>query len=124
MRAKLDESLPSEAAEALRKAGWECDTVHDKGLGGADDARVASACRDEERVLFRLALDFADIRAYPPIEYLGIVVLRPARPSRDAVVALLARALPTLLSEWVAHQLWIVEPSRIRTRASGQSAVS
>jgi predicted nuclease of predicted toxin-antitoxin system len=123
MRAKLDESMPSEAAEALRHAGWECDTVHDEGLSGADDARVASVCRDEERVLFTLDLDFADIRAYPPTEYLGIVVFRPGRPSRDAVLALLARALPVLLSEWVAHQLWIVEPSRIRTRKSGQSAV-
>ena len=123
MRAKLDESMPNEAAEALPTAGWECDTVHDEGLSGADDARVASACRDEGRVLFTLDLDFADIRAYPPTEYLGIVVFRPDRPSRDAVLALLARALPTLLSEWVAHQLWVVEPSRIRTRASGQSAV-
>jgi hypothetical protein len=76
-----------------------------------------------QRVLFTLDLDFADIRAYPPADYQGIVVLRPNRPSRDAVLALLGRALPVLSSEWVAHQLWIVEPSRIRTRASGQSAV-
>lgn len=66
MRAKLDESMPNEAAEALREAGWECDTVHDEGLSGADDTRVASVCRDEHRVLFTLDLDFADIRAYPP----------------------------------------------------------
>lgn len=123
MRAKLDESMPNEAAGALRTAGWECDTVHDEGLSGADDARVASVCRDEERVLFTLDLDFADIRAYPPADYLGIVALRPDRPGRDAVLALLGRALPVLSNEWVTHQLWIVEPSRIRTRASGQSAV-
>ena len=123
MRAELDESMPNEAAEALRTAGWECDTVHDEDLSGADDARVASVCRDEERVLFTLDLDFADIRAYPPADYLGIIALRPDRPSRDAVLALLARALPVLSKEWVAHKRWIVEPSRIRTRASGQSAV-
>ena len=29
-----------------------------------------------------VALDFADIRAYPPDEYVGIVVLRPAEPNR------------------------------------------
>ena len=61
MRAKLDESMPNEAANALRAAGWECHTVHDEGLSGAEDAHVASACRDEERVLFTLDLDFADI---------------------------------------------------------------
>jgi hypothetical protein len=37
MRAKLDENLPVEAAELLRTAGWECDTVDEEGLAGADD---------------------------------------------------------------------------------------
>ena len=54
MRAKLDESMPNDAAEALRAAGWECDTVHDEGLSGAEDIRVASVCRAEARVLFTL----------------------------------------------------------------------
>lgn len=123
MRAKLDESMPTEGADVLRAAGWACDTVHDEGLSGADDTRVASVCRDEERVLFTLDLDFADIRAYLPKDYPGIVVIRPNRPDRDSVLALLARALPLLAREWLAHHLWIVEPSRIRTRTSGQSAV-
>ena len=122
MRPKLDESMPNDAADALRTAGWECDTVHDEGMSGADDSLVASVCRTEGRVLFTLDLDFADIRAYPPSGYPGIVVLRPDRPSRDGVLALLARALPVLSKEWVAHQLWIVEASRIRTRGSGQSS--
>lgn len=108
--------MPNEAAEVLRGAGWECDTVHDEGLSGAEDERLGVACRDEARVLFTLDLDFADIRAYPPAEFAGIVVLRPPKPSRDAVVQLLARALPVLSREWSEHRLWILEPSRIRTR--------
>ena len=78
MRAKLDENLPVEAVELLRAAGWECDTVYDEGLAGGEDPKVASACQAGARVLFTLDLDFADIRAYPPNEYVGIVVLRPA----------------------------------------------
>ena len=78
MRAKLDENLPVEAAELLRMAGWECDSVCDEGLAGADDPEVAAACQAGARVLFTLDLDFGDIRAYPPSEYVGIVVLRPA----------------------------------------------
>ncbi len=123
MRAKFDESMPNEAADALRRAGWACHTVHDEGLGGAADAQVASACRAEDRVLFTLDLDFADIRAYPPAEYPGIVVCRPDHPSREAVLSLLERALPVLAREWSARHLWIVEPSRIRTRTAGQWAV-
>jgi predicted nuclease of predicted toxin-antitoxin system len=51
MRAKLDENLPVEAADLLRKAGWECDTVYDEGLAGADDPELAAACQAGARVL-------------------------------------------------------------------------
>jgi predicted nuclease of predicted toxin-antitoxin system len=120
MRAKLDENLPIEAAELLRTAGWECDSVHDEGLAGAGDPEVAAACQTGARVLFTLDLDFADIRAYPPSEYVGIVVLRPAEPSRRQVLELVSRVLPVLSEEWMAHRLWIVEPARVRVRGANE----
>lgn len=123
MRGKLDENMPTEAAPLLQAAGWECTTVHDEHLSGAEDARVSHVCRSEERVLFTLDLDFADIRAYPPSEYIGIVVLRPVEPSRDAVLRLLGRVIPVLAQEWTPHRLWIVEPHRVRVRNGGESAV-
>ena len=87
MRAKLDESMPNEAAVALRAAEWDCVTVHDEGLSGAEDLRVGEACRVESRVLFTLDLDFADIWAYPPEEYVGIVVLPPSRQLTQVLVS-------------------------------------
>ena len=123
MRAKLDENVPVEAAELLRTAGWICDTVHDEGLAGADDPTVGAACQAEARVLFTLDLDFADIRAYPPSEYVGIVVFRPAEPSRRQVLQLVVRVLPVLAAEWAEHQLWIVEPGRVRVRGANEPAV-
>jgi hypothetical protein len=30
MRGKIDENMPNEAADLLRQAGWECDTVYDE----------------------------------------------------------------------------------------------
>lgn len=118
MRAKLDENMPNEAIEVLVGAGWTCDTVRDEGLGGADDTDVGNACRLEARVLFTLDLDFADIRAYPLTDYVGIVVLRPPAPSRRLVLHMLARVLPVLASQWAEHQLWIVEPDRVRIRGA------
>jgi len=123
MRAKLDEKLPVEAAELLRTAGWECDSVYDEGLAGADDPDVAAACQAGARVLFTLDLDFADIRAYPPSEYVGIVVLRPTEPSRRQVLQLVSRVLPVLSAEWTEHRLWIVEPARVRVRGANEPAV-
>ena len=123
MRAKLDENLPVEAAELLRAAGWQCDTAYDEGLTGADDARVAAVCQAEARVLFTLDLDFADIRAYPPSEYVGIVVLRPAEPSRRQALELVTRVLSVLSAEWIEHRLWIVEPARVRVRGQNEPPV-
>lgn len=123
MRAKLDENMPIEAVELLLAAGWMCDTVRDEGLGGTEDTRVGEACRREARVLFTLDLDFADIRTYPPNEYIGIVVLRPPVPSRRFVLQMLARVLPVLAAQWADHQLWIVEADRVRVRGANGSAV-
>lgn len=123
MRAKLDENMPIEAAELLVAAGWVCDTVRDEGLGGAEDTSVGEACRVEARVLFTLDLDFADIRTYPPSEYVGVVVLRPPVPSRRLVLQMLARFIPVLAAQWSEHQLRIVEPGRVRVRGANESAV-
>jgi predicted nuclease of predicted toxin-antitoxin system len=123
MRAKLDENVPIEAAELLRAADWECDTVYDEGLAGADDPEIAAACQAGARVLFTLDLDFADIRAYPPSEYVGIVVLRPVEPSRRQALELVSRVLPVLSAEWTEHRLWIVEPGRVRVRGANEPAV-
>ena len=123
MRGKLDENMPTEAGPLLEAAGWECTTVHDEHMSGADDVRLSEVCRAEERVLLTLDLDFADIRAYPPSEYIGIVVLRPVEPSRDTILQLLGRVIPVLAQEWTAHRLWIVEPHRVRVRSGGESAV-
>jgi predicted nuclease of predicted toxin-antitoxin system len=118
VRCKIDENLPVEAAALLSDGGFSCDSVFDESLNGASDAKVSAACRAEGRVLVTLDLDFADIRAYPPAEYPGIVVLRPSEPSRDQVLALLARTIAAFGQEDVEHSLWIVEPGRIRVRAA------
>ena len=116
MRGKVGENMPIESADALRAAGWECDTVFDEALGGAEDPDVGARCQAEGRVLFTLDMDFADIRTYPPSAYIGIVVFRPVKPSRASVLVLLQHVIPVLKAEWAEHRLWIVEPGRVRIR--------
>ena len=76
MRFKVDENLPIEVAEALRQAGHDAATVLEQHYGGSADARLAALCQRESRILVTLDMDFADIRAYPPAEFPGLVVLR------------------------------------------------
>jgi predicted nuclease of predicted toxin-antitoxin system len=116
VRFKIDENLPDDAALLLRANGIEADTVRDQGLGGAADEFVEDVVRNEQRVLLTLDRDFGDIRTYPPESYAGIVVLRPKRQDKAAVLDLLKRLAPALRKESFAGQLWIVEPDRIRFR--------
>ena len=123
MRCKIDENLPIDAAALLQQAGHDCQTVYDEALDGAPDQRVIDTCRAEGRALLTLDLDFADLRTYPPADYPGIIVLRPAEPDKEHVLRLLARTLPVLEHEAVVHSLWIVEETRVRIRRSDDPAV-
>ena len=116
MKLKIDENLPRECAEILRDGGFEADTVADERLTGAEDSAIAAGCRAEGRVLITLDLDFANIRAYAPSEYAGIIVLRSKRQDRHAVLALVHRIALVLADRAPSGELWIVEPDRIRFR--------
>ena len=67
-------------------------TVIDQGMGGDPDARIAALCRAEGRTLLTLDVGFAEIRAYPPSEYGGLIVLRLRRQDK----AVLSRRLGAL----------------------------
>lgn len=76
MRFKTDENLHPDVAGFLRAKGHDALTVWDQGLRGRPDADIAEVCRSESRALVTLDVGFADIRAYPPQNYPGLIVLR------------------------------------------------
>jgi predicted nuclease of predicted toxin-antitoxin system len=78
MKFKIDENMPVECAEDLRQAGHDALKVGEQQLAGQPDVRVAQVCQAESRALVTLDLDFSDIRAFPPGDYAGIIVLRPS----------------------------------------------
>lgn len=84
LRFKTDQNMPIEAAEFLRGAGLDCETVTEEGLNGAADDVIGARCKDEGRTLVTLDLDFSDIRAYPPEQYPAINSSGPqAEPGRN-----------------------------------------
>ena len=116
MRFKTDENLPLEAATTLRDVGFDVETVWDEHLSGATDASVAGRVQQEARVLITLDLDFANIRAYPPECFPGIVVLRPTTQDKPTVVAYIHKLIAILQRRSRAGELWIVQRDRIRFR--------
>lgn len=117
MRFKIDENLPEEVAAILRSVGYDTQTVQDQGLVGAVDDMILSVCQHEARVLMTLDLDFADVRAYPPGENSGVIVLRLRTQDKGHVLDVIGRLLPLLAREPVENRLWIVEETRVRIRS-------
>jgi len=116
MKFKTDENLPVEVAEAMRAAGHDAVSVLEQNLGGWADPGVAEICRSEGRVLVSLDADFADVRAYPPQDYPGILVIRLKRQDKDSILAVVPRILRMLQLETIEHHLWIVTGERVRIR--------
>ena len=65
MKFKIDENLPVEVADLLRRSDHDAATVLEEELGGSADFDIALICRQESRALITLDADFADIRTYP-----------------------------------------------------------
>ncbi len=114
IRFKLDENLPVQAVDTLRKAGHDVRTVLEQGLGGAADRAIFEACAAERRVLVTLDLDFADIRRQGVAESPGMLVIRVGRQDVGTVCAALVSALPDVERESLQGSIWIIEPHRVR----------
>jgi predicted nuclease of predicted toxin-antitoxin system len=102
---KVDENLPEDVAAASRDAGYEASTATSQGLAGIEDARLTELVRQEGRVPVTLDVDFGDIRAYPPDEYPGIIVIRMARKDKPRILAAIRRLLPLLATKAVTRRL-------------------
>ena len=116
MQFKIDENLHSDSADLLRQHGHDALTVHEQGLRGGADSDIADVCRQEERAIVTLDLDFSDIRDYPPENYHGIIVLRLNDQSRASVLNVLGRIIPMFESESPVGRLWIVDEHQVRIR--------
>ncbi len=116
MKFKIDENLPVDIAELLRKARHDAVTILDQGLGGKDDHLIIEACKRENRVLITLDTDFADIRNYPPQKYKGFIVLRTQKQDKQHIIDLFKKTIQLLEKESIVNNLWIVEETRVRIR--------
>lgn len=75
MNIKLDENLSRRLKERLLPLGHSVSTVSEEGLLGKVDVEVGAVAKGENRMVFTLDLDFADLRKFPPGSHPGIIFL-------------------------------------------------
>ena len=71
MKLKLDENLGARCEQLLRSLGHDASTVPAQALQGATDLELIVKCRDDQRCLVTLDLDFANPFIFKPSEYSG-----------------------------------------------------
>ena len=123
MKFKVDENLPVEAADLLREAGHEADTVQEEGLSGTEDEVLSSGYNWRAGPSSRWTWTSATSALTRRKTTLGIIILRPSRQDKDAALALIRRSCPC--SPWRRWPgcIWIVEPDRIRIRRGNMHAM-
>jgi predicted nuclease of predicted toxin-antitoxin system len=116
MRFKIDENLPAEIRNDLRVLGHEADTVTDEGLAGVPDASLLAKVQVEGRILLTQDKGIANIRAYPPQQYSGIVLFRPRTTGRKVVLSFVRQHMAAVLQLDLNGHLVVVSESGMRIR--------
>ena len=115
MRFKLDENLGRRGTELLTAAGHDVATAFDQNLNQAPDVEIIEVCRQENRYLVTLDLDFGNPLRFNPADYCGIAVLRlPGKFSYEDLMISIRTLAKAVEGDSIDKHLWIVERWRIR----------
>lgn len=87
MKITIDENLPERLAAELDALGHDVDTVRDVHLKGRENSEVWQGAQSVHRLLITQDLDFSDVRRCTPGTHAGLLLVRLARPGRDALLA-------------------------------------
>ena len=116
MKIKLDENLPERLVAALKALGHDLDTVHAERLNGQVDPSVWRATQAAQRFFITQDLDFSDVRRYAPGTHAGLLLVRLARPGRNALFERIVSVFQTENVEDWKECLVVMTDRKIRVR--------
>lgn len=116
MKLKLDENLPAEIADELRVLGHDAMTVVEQGMTGVDDDRLMAGVEEESRIFMTTDKGIANIQAYSPGRFAGLILLRPNQSGRGAVLSFVRERLAQILGLERKGRLVVVSETGIRIR--------
>lgn len=117
MKFKLDENLGDLGKLLLDSAGYDVMTVAEQQMSGAQDEAIYEVCKSEDRIIVTLDHDFGQTLRFPPEDVAGIVVIECKGTVTPSFISSRLKELVALLrTRPIDHELWIVEPGRVRIR--------
>lgn len=116
LKVAVDEDLPRKATSLLKERGYDVLSVIQLGLGGWKDPQLWIAVQKDERFLVTADKGFGDIRAYPPGEHFGVLLLRPDEDGIRPMLELLEQVLDSYKLEDLVGTITVATPRGIRMR--------
>ncbi len=116
MRIKLDENLSGGILYELRALGHDVESAQTERIVGVNDIEVARIAASEDRILFTMDLEFADLRKHPPGAHPGIVLFRPFTRGPGAVLRFILSFMPQVSALPLQGAVVVVDPGRVRVR--------
>ena len=114
VKLKLDENLAERHRIRLESVNHDVTTVVEQGMRGVSDNDLFELCKNEQRAVVTLDMDFSNVLAFPPEGTAGVIVLR----GRDGLLRTIDRLIESLTQALETNDptgtLWIVEPNRLR----------
>lgn len=120
LRFFCDHCVPTEIADGSRSPSTDVYVLRDYLPTDSPDQNVIEKAKSLESILVSLNGDFADIVAYPPHDYCGIIAIQ-LHDHPEAIPSLM-RGLREFLAQhddatYYRGKLFIIEPHRIRIRS-------
>jgi predicted nuclease of predicted toxin-antitoxin system len=106
VKIKLDENLPERLVSVLTRLGHEVDTVYAEQLNGRVDIDVWNGTQTAQCFFITQDLDFSDMRRYAPGTHAGLLLVRLARPGRNALLERVSQVFETVKVEDWAGCSW------------------
>ena len=91
-------------------------TVPDQGITGIDDERLMARVEEESRIFMTMDKGIANIRAYSPGRFAGLVLLRPNQAGRGAVLSFVRARLTQILDLELKGRVVVASETGIRIR--------
>jgi predicted nuclease of predicted toxin-antitoxin system len=113
---KLDEDLPTLAAEFLASRGYDVRTIAGQNWCGTKDSRLWPMIQREGAFFVTADKGFGDIHRYPPGSHRGVLLLRPDHESAPQFVRLLEVVVSTHSLDQLAGALTVASPGGVRIR--------
>lgn len=115
MKVKLDENLGERGKEIFNKYGHDTLSVYDQKLESSSDNNLIQVCKEEERCIVTLDLDFSNPINYRPSKYAGIAVIRlPKNSSPDDLYSMTEMLAKKMSDQSISGKLWIIQKNGIR----------